>query len=77
MSRKVDPKTVKVGDRVRVGRESDADGPVHGIKFGAVCTVTSASGAWHGTLCVDGPLREGEGWTRYQVVDLELCKVAK
>lgn len=76
MSRKVDPLLVRPGDRVRVGRESDEDGPVHGIKFGAVCEVVSVSGSEFGTIMVKGPLREGEGWAHHQVVDIELCKVA-
>lgn len=75
MSRKVDPLLVRVGDRVRVGRESDELGPVHGVKFGAVCTVVSASGAASGTILVSGPV--GTVWHVHQMVDVTLCKVAK
>lgn len=75
MSRRVDPKTVKVGDRVRVGRESDEFGsPLHGIKFGAVCTVKCIES---GDLHVEGPMDEGQGWTYRQWVAISSCKVAK
>lgn len=74
MSRRVNPKTVKAGDRVRVGRESNGLGPLHGIKFGAVCTVYDIEG---GDLYVEGPLDEPLGWTYRQWVAISSCKVAK
>lgn len=78
MSRKVDLKTVKYGDRVRVGRESDSNGrALHGIKFGAVCTVVQTEGE---DLRVVGPLAPDESdypWSATQWVSAAVCKVAK
>lgn len=80
MSRKVDPKTVKVGDRVRVGRESDSDGnPIHGIAFGAVGTVVRVGTGWcEGDIEVEAYMPDPHSWSGpTQCVSTACCKVAK
>lgn len=57
MSRKVDPKTLKVGDKVRVKRDSE-----HGIKFGAVCEVIDIAPCWGPQVRVLGPIIPDEDW---------------
>lgn len=63
---------IKVGDKVRVGRESDVLGPIHGVKFGAVAVVEEISLS---ILHVRGPV--GEGWWPVQGVEASQCKLAK
>ncbi len=61
MSRKVDPKTLKVGDKVRVKRDSE-----HGIKFGAVCKVIALDHSGQYTpVRVKGPVIPDEGWAEW------------
>ena len=76
MSRRVNPKTVKSGDRVRVGRESDEYGTLHSIKFGAVCTVLPDIDPTEGLLYVSGPHESGQ-FHLGQWVDISSCKVVK
>lgn len=76
MSRKVDPLLVRPGDRVRVGREGNTDGPYHGVKFGAVCTVVEVD-LPDGALLVTGPIVDAREWGTHQWVDISSCKVAK
>ena len=84
MSRRVNPKTVKAGDRVRVGREhcEEFGYAMHGIKFGAVCTVRQVEGTGFlgndvPQILVSGPHNNDHEFSGDQWVDVASCKVAK
>lgn len=81
MSKRVDARNLTTGDKVRVGRERDDNGEaLHGIKFGAVCTVVDLD-VGDSTGCevgVRGPLKQdGEPWTAIQWVSIKSLKQVK